>query len=57
MPSTKIDPLVEPMRTSIAELLGIAFTDVGITATSGEAASDVGRGLGIHCTAIVTVVA
>ena len=53
----KIDPLVEPMRTSIAKLLGIAFTDVGITATSGEALSDVGRGLGIHCTAIITVVA
>ena len=53
----KIDPLVEPMRTSIAELLGITFADVGITATSGEALSDVGLGLGIHCTAIVTVVA
>jgi len=52
----KIDPMVEPMRISIAELLGIAFSDVGITATSGEALSDVGRGLGIHCTVILTVV-
>lgn len=53
----KIDSIVELMRSSIAELLNIAVTDVGITATSGEALSDVGRGLGIHCTAIVTVVA
>ena len=53
----KIDPMVETMRTSIAELLGIAFSDVGITATSGEGLTDVGRGLGIHCTAIVTAVA
>jgi 2-C-methyl-D-erythritol 2,4-cyclodiphosphate synthase len=52
----KIDPMVEPMRISIAKLLGIAFSDVGITATSGEALSDVGRGLGIHCTVILTVV-
>ena len=49
--------MVEMMRTSIAELLGIAFSDVGITATSGEGLTDVGRGLGIHCTAIVTAVA
>ena len=53
----KIDPMVKKMRTSIAELLGIAFSDVGITATSGEGLTDVGRGLGIHCTAIVTAVA
>ena len=52
----KIDPMVERMRTSIAQLLGVAFSDVGITATSGEALNDVGRGLGIHCTVILTVV-
>lgn len=52
----KIDPMVEPMRISIAKLLGIAFSDVGITATSGEGLNDVGRGLGIHCTVILTVV-
>ena len=53
----KIDPMVEPMRNSIAGLLKIAFSDVGITATSGEALTDVGRGLGIHCTVIVTAIA
>ena len=53
----KIDSIVELMRSSIAELLNIAVTDVGITATSGEGLSDVGRGLGIHCAAVVTVVA
>lgn len=52
----KIDPMVESMRNSIAGLLKIAFSDVGITATSGEALTDVGRGLGIHCTVIVTAI-
>lgn len=53
----KVDPLVPAMRQSIADLLDITFTDVCITATSGEALSDFGRGLGIFATAIVTVCA
>lgn len=52
----KIDPMVEPMRHAIAELLKITFADIGITATSGEALTDVGRGLGIHCTVIITAI-
>jgi 2-C-methyl-D-erythritol 2,4-cyclodiphosphate synthase len=53
----KMDPLVPAMRQSIADLLDITLTDVCITATSGEALSDFGRGLGIFATAIVTVCA
>lgn len=53
----KIDPLVSNMRQSIADLLSVASADVCITATSGEALSDVGRGLGIFATVIVTVCA
>jgi 2-C-methyl-D-erythritol 2,4-cyclodiphosphate synthase len=51
----KIDPFVPQMRQSIAGLLSIPSADVCITATSGEALSDVGRGLGIFATVIVTV--
>ena len=51
-----IDPQVPAMRASIAQLLSIPEDAVGITATSGEGLNDCGRGLGIHCTAIVSVV-
>lgn len=51
----KLDPLVPAMRRSIADLLQVTLEDVCITATSGEALSDVGRGLGIFTTVIVTV--
>ena len=52
----KIDPLVPALRASLAKLLAIPEDAVGITATSGEGLTDCGRGLGIHCTAIVSVV-
>ena len=50
----RIDPKVSALRTSIARLLGIDFGDISITATSGEGLSDVGRGLGIHASVVVT---
>lgn len=53
----KIDPKVPALRESIAGLLGIGFEDVCVTATTGEALNDVGRGLGIHASVIVTAVA
>lgn len=52
----KIDPKVPALRESIAGLLGIDVDAVCITATTGEGLSDCGRGLGIHATAIATVV-
>jgi 2-C-methyl-D-erythritol 2,4-cyclodiphosphate synthase len=52
-----IDPKVPELRKSISKLLGLEISDVCITATSGERLSDVGRGLGIHTSAIVTAVA
>ena len=52
----KIDPKVAKMRASIAALLGIDVDSVGITATSGEALSAVGRGEGIYCQALVTAI-
>ena len=52
----KIDPKVPALRASIAALLGLELADVCITATTGERLNDVGRGLGIHATVIVTAV-
>ena len=53
----KIDPKVPALRESIARLLTIEIADVCITATTGEKLNDVGRGLGMHATVIVTAVA
>jgi 2-C-methyl-D-erythritol 2,4-cyclodiphosphate synthase len=53
----KIDPKVAVLRESLAGLLGIAVADVCITATTGEQLNEVGRGLGIHASVIVTAVA
>lgn len=52
----KVDPKVPALRESIAELLGIEISDVCITATTGEGLNDVGRGLGIHASVVVTMV-
>lgn len=52
----KIDPKVPALRESIAGLLGLTVDDVCVTATTGEKLNDVGRGLGIHATVIVTAV-
>lgn len=52
----KIDPKVPALRASLAGLLGVDEASVCITATTGEGLNDCGRGLGIHATAILTVV-
>lgn len=53
----KIDPKASALRASVAALLSLEITDVCLTATTGEQLNDVGRGLGIHASAIVTAVA
>lgn len=52
----KISPKVEEMRQSIAELLKIETTQIGITATTGEGLTEFGKGNGISVFAILTVV-
>lgn len=52
----RIDPKVPALRESLAGLLGIQVDDVCITATSGEGLNDCGRGLGIHVSAVLTVI-
>ena len=52
----KIDPKVPVLRASVAGLLGLEIADVCVTATTGEQLNNVGRGLGIHASVIVTAI-
>lgn len=52
----KLDPKVPALRASVADLLGLKIESVCLTATTGEALSDIGRGLGLQATVIVTAV-
>ena len=51
----KISPRIEEMKEEIAKLLKISATDIGITATTGEELTEVGKGRGIHVFACITV--
>lgn len=50
----KFLPHIEKMRHKIAKSLNIDFSQVGLTATSGESLTDFGCGDGAQCFAIVT---
>ena len=52
----RIEPYVDDMKKSIADILMITQDMIGITATSGEGLTAFGRGMGIQAFAIVTVV-
>lgn len=51
----KLMPHIPAIRTSVAELLDIPETSVGITATTGEGLTDFGRGEGIQVLVIMTL--
>ncbi|MFP4547426.1 MAG: 2-C-methyl-D-erythritol 2,4-cyclodiphosphate synthase [Fidelibacterota bacterium] len=51
----KISPKIEAMKETIAGLLYIDKSDVGITATSGEGITAFGRGEGVQAFVILTV--
>lgn len=51
----KISPQIEVMKARLAELLGITPRDIGITATTGEGLTGMGRGEGVQVLAILTV--
>ncbi|MBN2280134.1 MAG: 2-C-methyl-D-erythritol 2,4-cyclodiphosphate synthase [Candidatus Marinimicrobia bacterium] len=51
----QISPRLIDMKSSIAELLKIDCESIGITATTGEALTDFGRGLGIQAFVVITV--
>lgn len=50
----KFKSRLEEMKANIAGVIGIAPTQVGITATTGEGLTGFGRGEGAQCIAIVT---
>lgn len=52
----KIAPYVDEMKKSLSALLNLDEDRIGITATSGEGLTDFGKGLGIQCFAVVSVV-
>ncbi len=52
----KIDPLVPKLKKSLSQILNLMPQRIGITATSGENLTVFGRGLGVQCFAIVSLV-
>ena len=52
----KILPIEDDMKKTIASLCGINEDKVGITATSGEDLTTFGRGEGMQCFSVVTLV-
>ena len=48
-------PYMADIRKSVADMLGIPQTSIGITATSGEGLTDFGRGLGAQVLCSITV--
>jgi len=52
----RIEPYVDDMKKSIADILMITQDMIGITATSGEGLTAFGKGIGIQVFAITTVV-
>ncbi|MDC0358451.1 2-C-methyl-D-erythritol 2,4-cyclodiphosphate synthase [Oligoflexia bacterium] len=49
----KVDPLVDRIKENLASIFGIATSQVGITATSGEELTPWGQGLGVQVTSTV----
>jgi len=52
----KINPKINEMKKSIADILNINKNDVGITATTGEELTEFGRGNGIQVISIITII-
>ncbi len=49
-------PYIPAIKSKTAELLGLSVEDIGLTATSGEALTDFGKGLGVQVFCIVNAV-
>lgn len=52
----KVEPLVESLKERLSELLDIPTQRIGITATSGEELSSFGKGEGVRCHTVVSLV-
>lgn len=51
----KLLPYLEKMRQAVADLLGLPLLDVGMTATTGEGLTGMGRGEGIAVLCMLTI--
>ena len=51
----KITPKIEEMRATLARILNLEETSIGITATTGEGLTECGKGNGISVFACITV--
>lgn len=51
----KITPKIDEMRDSISNILNISKENIGITATTGEELTEVGKGNGISVICIISV--
>lgn len=51
----KITPKIDNMRDNISRILNISKENIGITATTGEELTEVGKGKGISVICIITV--
>ena len=52
----KFQARIDEMRRKIADVMGISFAQVGLTATSGDGLTDFGCGEGIQCFCILTTI-
>ncbi len=52
----KIEPLVDELKEQLSQLLNIPHKRIGITATTGEDLSSFGKGEGIRCHAVVSLI-
>ena len=52
----KFQPSIEKMRANIAKAMKLEFSQVGITATSGDGLTDFGCGDGLQCFCILTTI-
>jgi 2-C-methyl-D-erythritol 2,4-cyclodiphosphate synthase len=51
----KITPNISKMQENIAKITQLQPHNIGITATTGEGLSDVGKGLGVFASVVITV--
>jgi 2-C-methyl-D-erythritol 2,4-cyclodiphosphate synthase len=51
----KFQPRIDALRAKVAEILHIDFSQVGLTATSGDGLTDFGCGDGLQCFCILTI--
>jgi 2-C-methyl-D-erythritol 2,4-cyclodiphosphate synthase len=52
----KLSPKIDDIKKSLASLLGLSVSDVGLTATTGESLTSFGQGKGLQSICVITAV-